>query len=79
MAMQRSFFSRAYAPAWGILLGTAVGAPIDLVIHSSGSVTGGVAVLGLVIGTVIYYEDESDGNNESANRPAPHPERKTPR
>lgn len=67
MANERSYFSRPYAPAWGILIGTEVGVLIDLATQGSGTVTGTVALLGLIIGTVIYYEGKSSAKDKLAS------------
>jgi hypothetical protein len=58
MNQQPSYVSRPYAPAWGILLGTLAGVPIDLAVQGAGAATGALSMLGLIIGTVIYYRGQ---------------------
>jgi hypothetical protein len=67
-AAQQSYFSKPYAPAWGILIGTAVGVPIELVTPGHGAAIGALSMLGLIIGMVIYYEDRlsPSGRHETA-------------
>lgn len=64
MAEGRSYFSRSYAPAWGILIGAFAGFPIDLATQSHGTLTGVLSMLGLIIGTVIHYEDRVSGKKK---------------
>lgn len=60
---RRSYFSRPYAPAWGLLAGTAVGVPIGLATHAS--VVPLLGLAGLLIGSVIMYEGKLSSKHKA--------------
>lgn len=62
MGQGGSYLSRQYAPAWGILIGTVVGVPLGIATHPS--VIGVLALLGLLIGTVTYYEGKKSSTKD---------------
>ena len=64
MAEQRSYFSRPYAPAWGILIGTAAGVPVGLA--TDPLIITVFSLVGLVIGYVISQGGKAQVEDKSA-------------
>lgn len=68
MTQPHSYFSRPYAPAWGILIGTAVGVAIDFAVPSSGPglIIGVLSLTGLLIGYVISQSEKKHGMHDKS-------------